>query len=153
MKSFCFATLLLLAVLAISTAAAFPERTLLQRDLCTRACTAVRTIDPNRLQSIIREDSNVCNCICNSNNGERLLHIAVRNRCIECIRILLSSPSFCPRNTGDFNGNTAMHLAARLCVPLPGLGLPTNVRNSAGDTPLCIASMSNNPNCVQIVRV
>eukprot|EP00210_Caulerpa_lentillifera_P003945 g3765.t1 len=154
MKSLSVASLLLLlAVFAISTEAAFPKRTLLQ-DTCTDACNAVLATDPNTLQVVISQDSDVCACLC---NGEPLLHAAVR-RCIACIEILISSPASCQRDTTDSSGNTATHLMASLCQlgvdgELIRLEFPLQSKNNDGDTPLCLASRANDPNCGQVSRL
>eukprot|EP00210_Caulerpa_lentillifera_P003948 g3768.t1 len=156
MKSFCSATLLLVAVLVISTEAAFPERTLLQSG-CGRACSAVRRTDSNTIQEVIREGNNICDCICNR-VGSRILHMAVFSRCHECARAVVSEPSSCPRDTTDPFGNTALHTVAGICrlgmdEELIRMGFPVDLPNRGGNTPLCIAAAVNDPNCGQVVRL
>eukprot|EP00210_Caulerpa_lentillifera_P003949 g3769.t1 len=159
MKSFALSTLLLAAVLVISTEAAFPARALLQQTSCEEACDAASRTDSGAIQTIINEiEDDICNCICDSSNGERVMHFAVRGKCHECIENMIASPSRCSRDTRDFAGNNALHLTAELCQlgmdeELIGMGFPIDNQNSPYDTPLCVGSRQNNPDCGQTVRL
>lgn len=88
-----FATLLLVAALAVTTnAAPFSTRALLQ-DACTRACAAARSTDPNTIQAIIDEGNNICNCRCNA-EGWTPMHVSVESRCHVCIQVRLQIQSY-----------------------------------------------------------
>eukprot|EP00210_Caulerpa_lentillifera_P003947 g3767.t1 len=159
MKLLRFVTLLLLTVLSISTEATFSTRTLLQQNPCVQACNAASRNDTTTLQTTTNDvENSICHCFCDSNNGEPLLHFAVRHGCHECIERLIDSPLNCPRNTTDSEGNTAMHTTALYCQPgmdqnLIRLGFHVDTINNAGDTPLCVALRQRDPNCGQVIRV
>jgi len=83
--SFRRAILFLVVVLAISTEAAFPARSLLQ-SICGQACNAAFFPNSTAIQALINSGHDLCDCRC-TDDGQTPMHVAVRFRCHKCIEV------------------------------------------------------------------
>eukprot|EP00210_Caulerpa_lentillifera_P000362 g355.t1 len=124
---------------------------------CAAACDAADRTDPSVIQAFIIDGISLCDCVCNA-DGEGLLHISVENQCGVCISLLTSSPSNCPCDDTDNNGNTPLHLAASICdgartSDTINAGCNVDAINNGGDTSLCLVSRrTSGSECGQVVR-
>eukprot|EP00210_Caulerpa_lentillifera_P000363 g356.t1 len=124
---------------------------------CEDACTAVENGNSPVIRGFINNGVNLCNCVCN-NDGDKLVHVAVKYNCDVCFDLLISSPSNCPCDCMNDDGDTPLHLAARDCNgPMTSrainAGCDVDKKNNDGDTPLCLVSRrTSGSECGQVVR-